>query len=102
MITMIRRRRKTAWTYLPVNDTPSDAQGLRKTEWSRLAGKYAGTFIGASSEVKVSLANDHLYLNDKLRLRESSDNFFVLADGEPVIFKGDQVSVGNKLYFRKA
>lgn len=30
--------------YLPANDTPADAQGLRKSEWSRLTGKYAGTF----------------------------------------------------------
>ena len=87
--------------YLPVNDTPMDAQGLRKSEWSRLTGKYAGTFIGVNSEVKVSLVNGHLYLNDKLKLKESLSNSFVSADGEAVIFSGKQLSVGNKLYLRK-
>jgi CubicO group peptidase (beta-lactamase class C family) len=88
-------------TYLPVNDTPADTQGLRKSEWSRLTGKYAGTFIGENSEVKVSLVNGHLYLNDKLKLRESLSNSFICADGEAVIFKGEQILVGNKLYLRK-
>ena len=88
-------------TYLPINDTPADAQGVRKAEWSRLTGKYAGTFIGVNSEVKVSLVNGHLYLNDRLKLRESSSNSFICADGEAVIFKGDQLLVGNKLYFRR-
>ena len=87
--------------YLHVNDTPGDAQGLRKSEWSRLTGKYAGTFIGVNSEVKVSLENGHLYLNERLKLREHSTKSFICADGESVIFEGDQLLVGNKLYFRK-
>jgi hypothetical protein len=39
--------------YLLVNDTPADARGLN-TEWSRHVGRYAGTFFGSSSEIKVS------------------------------------------------
>ena len=87
--------------YLPVNDTPVDAKGLNKSEWSRIAGKYVGTFIGAKSEVKISLVNGHLYLNDKLKLKQILSNSFICADGEVVIFSGGQLSVGNKLYLRK-
>jgi hypothetical protein len=95
------QRAENSVIYLPVNDTPTDAQGLRKSQWSKLTGKYAGTFIGVNSEVKVSLVNGHLYLNDKLKLKESVANSFICADGEAVIFSGKQLSVGNKLYFRK-
>ena len=31
----------------------------------------AGTFIGSSSVIRVSLENGHLYLNDELRLIEN-------------------------------
>ena len=87
--------------YLPVNDTPADARGVNKPEWSRRIGKYTGTFIGATSEVKVSSENGYLYLNGELKLTERNSNFFVAADGEAVIFRDEQLSVGNKLYVRK-
>ena len=87
--------------FLPVNDTPADAQGANKPEWSRLVGKYAGTFIGGHSEAKISLENGHLYLNDALKLTEIKPDFFIAADGEAVIFNDEQLSVGNKLYVRK-
>ena len=72
--------------YLPVNDTRGAAPGPNKSAWRRHAGKYAGTFIGGSSEVKVSLENGYLYLNDELRLTEARPDFFIAADGEAVIF----------------
>jgi hypothetical protein len=87
--------------YLPVNDTRGAARGPNKSTWRRHAGKYAGTFIGASSEVKVSLENGYLYLNDELRLTEAGPDFFIAADGDPVIFGDERLSVGNRLYFKK-
>ncbi|HEV2803051.1 MAG TPA: serine hydrolase domain-containing protein [Pyrinomonadaceae bacterium] len=87
--------------YLPVNDTPTDTTGLNKPEWSRRVGKYTGTFIGGTSEAKVSLENGYLYLNGELKLAERTPDFFIAADGEAVIFKDEQLSVGNKLYVRK-
>ena len=87
--------------YLPVNETPADPRGLNKPEWSRRVGKYAGTFIGGGSEVKVSLKNGYLYLNGELKLTELKPDFFVTADGEAVIFKGEQLSVGNLLYSKR-
>lgn len=87
--------------YLPVNDTPADARGLNKPEWSNRVGKYKGTFIGGTSEVKVSLENGCLYLNGELKLTEINPDFFIATDGEAVIFKDEQLSVGNKLYLRK-
>jgi CubicO group peptidase (beta-lactamase class C family) len=84
--------------YLPVNETPADPRGLNKPEWSRRVGKYAGTFIGGGSEAKVSLKNGYLYLNGELKLTEIKPDFFVTADVEAVIFKGEQLSVGNLLY----
>jgi CubicO group peptidase (beta-lactamase class C family) len=87
--------------YLPVNDTPGAAPGPNKPSWRRHTGKYAGTFIGGTSEVKVSLENGHLYLNDELRLTETNPDFFITADGEAVIFNDERLSVGNKLYTKK-
>jgi len=87
--------------YLPVNDTPGAAPGPNKSAWRRHAGKYAGTFIGGSSEVKVSLENGYLYLNAELRLAEAGLDFFIAADGEAVICSDERLSVGNKLYARK-
>ena len=87
--------------YLLVNDTPADARGLNKPEWSRHIGRYAGTFIGSSSEIKVSRENGYLYLNGELKLIETKPDFFITADGDAVIFKNERVSVGNKLYARK-
>jgi hypothetical protein len=87
--------------YLPVNDTPADTRGLNRPEWSRRVGKYTGTFIGGTSEVKVSLEKGYLYLNGELKLTEIKPDFFITADGEAVVFKGEQLSVGNKLYVRK-
>ena len=87
--------------YLPVNDMPADAKGLQKFEWTRVTGRYVGTFIGGKSEAKVSLINGHLYLNDTLKLTETGSNSFICADGDAVNFKGVELSVGNKLYFRK-
>lgn len=87
--------------YLPVNDTPADARGLNQQGWSRLVGKYVGTFIGGMSEAKVSLENGNLYLNGELKLTENKPNFFNSADGEAVIFQAEQLSVGNKLYVKK-
>jgi CubicO group peptidase (beta-lactamase class C family) len=87
--------------YLPLNDTPGAAPGPNKSAWRRHTGKYAGTFIGGSSEVKVSLENGYLYLNDELRLAESSPEFFIAADGEAVIFADERLSAGNKLYAKK-
>lgn len=87
--------------YLPVNNTPADTKGLNKPEWSRRVGKYTGTFIGGTSEVKVSLENGYLYLDGRLKLTEIKPDFFIAADGEAVIFKDEQLSVGNKLYVRK-
>ncbi len=87
--------------YLPLNNTPADARGLNRPEWSGRIGKYTGTFIGGTSEVKVSLEKGYLYLNGELKLTEIKPDFFIAADGEPVIFKGDQLSVGNRYYVRK-
>ena len=64
-------------------------------------GTYAGTFIGESSEVELSLENGYLYLNDELRLAEAGLDFFIAADGEAVICSDERLSVGNKLYARK-
>ena len=87
--------------YLPVNDTPADARGLNKSEWSRRVGRYAGIFIGGGSEVKVSLENGYLYLNGELKLTDTKPDFFIAADGEVVIFKDEQLSIGNKLYSKR-
>lgn len=87
--------------YLPVNDTPADARGSNKSEWSRRVGKYTGTFIGASSEAKISTENGHLYLNGELKLTEIKPDSFITGDGEALIFKHEQLSVGNKLYAGK-
>lgn len=87
--------------YLLVNDTPADARGLNKPEWSRHVGRYTGTFIGGSSEVRVSSENGYLYLNGELKLIETKPDFFITADRDAVIFKNERVSVGNKLYSRK-
>ncbi len=87
--------------YLLVNDSPSDARGLNKPEWSKLAGRYTGTFIGSSSEVRISTENGYLYLNGELKLVETKPDFFITADGDAVIFKNERMSVGNKLYSRK-
>jgi CubicO group peptidase (beta-lactamase class C family) len=87
--------------YLLVNDTPADVRGLNKPEWSRHVGRYAGTFIGSSSEIKVSWKNGYLYLNGELKLIETKPDFFITADGDAVIFKNERLSVGNKLYARK-
>ena len=84
--------------YLLVNDTPADAGGSNKPEWSRHVGRYAGTFIGSRSEVKVSSKNGYLYLNGELKLIETKPDFFLTADGDAVIFKNERLSVGNKLY----
>jgi hypothetical protein len=91
---------ETSVLFLPINDAPADARGLNKPEWSRLVGKYAGTFIGGASEAKVSLENGYLYLNGELKLTEIKPNFFA-AEGEAVIFNDEQLSVGNKIYVRK-
>jgi hypothetical protein len=87
--------------YLPINDTPADVRGLNKPEWAKRVGKYAGTFIGGSSEARVSLENGYLYLNGELKLAETKPDFLTSADGEAVIFKGGQLSVGNKLYYKR-
>lgn len=87
--------------YLPVNNTPADARGAKKTEWSHLVGKYTGTFIGAPNEVKVSVENGYLYLNDELKLTEIKPDVFIAADGEAIIFKDEKLSVGNKLYVER-
>ena len=87
--------------YLPVNDTPADARGLNKPEWSQHVGRYAGTFIGGSSEVKVSSENGYLYLNGELRLTETKPDFFITADGDAVLIKDGRLSVGNKLYSKR-
>jgi hypothetical protein len=87
--------------YLPINNSPGDPHGPNKSAWRQYAGKYAGTFIGGSSEVKVSLENGYLYLNDELRLAEAGPDFFVAADGEAVLFSNERLSVGNKLYSKK-
>ena len=87
--------------YLPVNDTPADAKGPNKHEWLQFAGRYAGTFIGDSTEAELSLQNGYLYLDRELRLTEVSPDLFMTADGEAVIVKGAQLSVGNKLYSRR-
>jgi len=84
--------------YLLVNDSPSDVRGLNKPEWSKLVGRYTGTFIGSSSEVRISTENGYLYLNGELKLVETKPDFFITADGDAVIFKNERVSVGNKLY----
>jgi CubicO group peptidase (beta-lactamase class C family) len=86
---------------LSVNDTPADERGPNKPEWSRLVGKYSGTFIGGGSQIKVSVKNGHLYLNDGLKMTEVRPDLFVTADGEAIIFKGEQLSVGNKLYSKR-
>jgi len=87
--------------YVPVNDTPAAATGPNKPAWSRHTGKYAATFIGGISEVKVSLKNGSLYLNDELRLTETRPDFFITADGEAVIFTDERLNVGNKLYSKR-
>jgi CubicO group peptidase (beta-lactamase class C family) len=87
--------------YLAINETPADPRGLNKPEWSRRVGKYTGIFIGGGIEVNVSLKNGHLHLNDELRLTELKPDFFTTADGDAVIFKGEQLSVGNILYSKK-
>ncbi|HZN00310.1 MAG TPA: serine hydrolase domain-containing protein [Pyrinomonadaceae bacterium] len=87
--------------YLPVNDTPTDEPGFNRPAWSRCVGKYAGTFIGASSDAKLSLENGYLYLSDELKLKEIRPDFFITADGEAVIVRGERLSVGNKLYFKR-
>lgn len=83
---------------LALNDAPRDGKGLNKPEWSQHVGRYAGTFIGARSVIRVSLENGHLYLNDELRLTETKADFFSTADGDPVIFTNQQLLVGNKVY----
>ena len=95
------RRSENSATYLPVNDAPADARGLNKPEWSQHVGRFAGTFLGGSSEVKVSLEQGYLYLNGELRLRELRTGFFITADGDAVIFKDEGLSIGNKLFKRK-
>lgn len=87
--------------YLPVNDTPADEPGYNRPAWSRYVGKYAGTFIGATSDVKVSLENGYLYLNGELKLTEIRPDFFIAADGEVVIIRDERLSVGNKLYSKR-
>lgn len=86
---------------LPLNSTPADSRGLNKPEWARHVGKYAGTFIGSSSEVKVSLDNGYLYLNRELKLTEIRPDFFTTADGDAVRFNGEHLSVGNKPYLKR-
>ena len=71
---------------------------MNKPEWSRHVGRYVGTFIGGSSEAKVSLKNGYLYLNGELRLIETKPDFFITADGDAVVFNDERLSVGNKLY----
>ena len=88
-------------TYLLVNDTPADEKGSNKPQWSRHVGRYVGTFIGSSREVKVSLKNGYLYLNGELRLIETKPDFFITADGDAVIFKDAELSVGNKVYSKR-
>jgi len=88
-------------TYLPVNDTPADKGGLIKPAWSRHIGGYAGTFIDATTEAKVSLENGYLYLNRAQRLTEARPDLFFTADGDAVIFKDAALTVGNKLYSKK-
>jgi hypothetical protein len=87
--------------YLPINDTPADEPGLNRPAWSRYVGKYTGSFIGATSDVKVSLENGYLYLNGELKLTEIRPDFFIAADGETVIFRDERLSVGNKLYSKR-
>jgi hypothetical protein len=84
--------------YLPFNDTPGAAPGPNKPAWRRHAGKYAGPFIGGSSEVKVSLKNGYLYLNDELRLTVAGLDFFVTADRDSVICSDERLSLGHRLY----
>jgi hypothetical protein len=67
----------------------------------RYVGKYAGIFIGASSDAKLSLENGYLYLNGEVRLKEIRPDFFIAADGEAVIVRRERLSVGNKLYFKR-
>jgi CubicO group peptidase (beta-lactamase class C family) len=86
---------------LALNDRPNDERGLNKPEWSQLVGRYVGTFIGAASAVRVSTENGYLYLNSELRLTETKPGVFVTADGDTVIFSGQQLLVGNKLYSKK-
>ena len=76
-------------------------ESQNKPQLSRHAGRYAGTFIGSSSEVKVSSENGYLYLNGNLKLTETKPDFFITADGDAVIFKNERFSVGNKLYSKK-
>ena len=86
---------------LALNDTSTAAEGLNKPEWSTHVGRYAGTFFGASSGVKVSSENGHLYLNGELKLTETKPDFFITADGDPVIFTGQQLLIGNKVYSKR-
>jgi hypothetical protein len=85
---------------LALNDAPTDGKGLNKPEWSKHVGRYAGTFIGASSAIRVSLENGYLYLNGELRLTETKPDFFTTADGDTVVFTDRRLLVGNKVYFK--
>ena len=87
--------------HLPLNDSPADSHGPNKDGWRRLTGRYNGSFIGLPSEARISVEKGNLYLNGELKLIELKPDFFIAADGEEVIFRGEQLSVGNKTYPKK-
>jgi CubicO group peptidase (beta-lactamase class C family) len=88
-------------TYLPINDTPADERGANKREWAQHVGKYIGTFTGESTEVRISLRDGYLYLNNELKLTEQTSGLFFTVDGEAAVFKNGSLLSGNKFYLKK-
>lgn len=88
-------------TYLPVNDTPTGAQGPNKREWRQFVGKYVGTFIGETTEATISIKGGNLYLNNELKLTEQAAGLFLTADGEAVVFENGGLLAGNRHYLKK-
>lgn len=87
--------------YLARNDAPRDPRGPNLPAWSRLAGRYVGTFIGAPTAMQLSLRNGYLYLNGALKLSETEPGRFVTADNEEVRVEGEELTVGQRRYRRQ-
>ncbi len=88
-------------TYLPINDAHGEEEGANKREWRQFVGKYAGSFIGESTEATVSIKNGHLYLNNELKLTQQDASLFFTADGEAVIFDKGGLVAGSRPFVKK-
>ena len=87
-------------SFLVPNDSPADAAGPGKAEWTRYLGRYQAKAYGQDDERTISLKRGYLYWDNRLKLTEYQPGLFFTADGDSVQFREGTVEYGNRLFRR--